>query len=245
MVDFSNDEKIVAFDDIAVRYYYKNFGTMTKTDYETLLFRIYLRHLKRNRLPTDDYSISRALGITKSKVRNLKMRNELQQSSNDLDSWKEEFANYVGTAIYDDRKKLVKVLIPEITVMTELRYLMEVNRWYDEFQLNPKLFQCPLAFFIPLCEKIGGQEIFLDDSAKEKLKKINDTANEKEQSAIAEILSGALDKGFKDLAWTGTTAIIVEVLKILQVTGVAATIISALIAVLRKSGGLNTLAEKQ
>ncbi len=33
MVQFTDEEKIEAFDDIAVRYFYKNFGTMTKTDY--------------------------------------------------------------------------------------------------------------------------------------------------------------------------------------------------------------------
>jgi len=35
-------------------------------------------------------------------------------------------------------KRKVKVMIPEITVMMELRHFIEQNGWYDEYQLNPK-----------------------------------------------------------------------------------------------------------
>jgi hypothetical protein len=136
-------------------------------------------------------------------------------------------------------------MVPEVTVMMELRHFMEVNRWYDEYQLNPKLFQCPIDFFLPLCEKINGMNIVLDDASKKKIEKISAKANEKEQSAISKILSGAIENGFKELAWTGTMAIIVEVLKALPFGGVAATIINALIAVLSKSGGLSELPQAE
>lgn len=239
MFQFTDKEKIEAFDDIAVRYFYKNFGTMTKTDYETLLFRIYIRHLKNQNLSTDDYSISRALGITQSKVRTLKLRNELQESLLADDSWKREFAECVGTAIYDENKKLVKVMVPEVTVMMELRHFMEENRWYDEYQLNPKLFQCPLDFFLPLCEKIEGVSLKLDDATNRKLEKINNQASETEQSAIAKIMKGSIEDGFKDLAWKGTTAVVIEVLKILPFGALAAPIIEGLIKVLMSSAGLS------
>ena len=239
--DFENWEKIEAFEDISVQYYYQNFGSLTKTDFETLLFKIYLRHLKANKLSMDDYSISRDLGITQSKVRNMKLRIDLRDSERDSDLWMEEFATCVSTAIYDEKKRLVKVMVPEVTVMMELRHFMEKNRWYDEYQLNPKLFQCPLEFFVPLCEKIGGTDLVLNDAAKKKIEKLREIANEKEQSAISKILNESIEKGFKDLAWTGTTAIIVEILKLLPFGGVASTIIKALIAVLSQSGGLGVL----
>ena len=243
--DFTDEEKLEAFEDIAVQYFYRNFGSLTKTDFETMLFKIYLRHLKRSHLTTDDYSISRDLGITQSKVRNMKLRIELRDTEPSAVSWEEEFAACVRTAIYDDKKRLVKVMVPEVTVMMELRHFMEVNRWYDEYQLNPKLFQCPIDFFLPLCEKINGMNILLDDASKKKIEKISAKANEKEQSAISKILSGAIENGFKELAWTGTMAIIVEVLKALPFGGVAATIINALIAVLSKSGGLSELPQAE
>ncbi len=235
---FSDKEKMDAFDEIASCYYEKNFGSMSKTDYETMLFKIYLNHLKKNNLRTDDYSISRALGITQSKVRNLKIRNELQEDELD-DSWKEEFAACVGNALYDKDKRLVKVIIPEVTVMMELRHFMEENRWYDEYQLNPKLFQCPLDFFLPLCEQIGGVTLTLDPSAKKKLSELKKQASDKEKTAIEQILTGALQDGFKELAWTGTTAIVVKALELLPFGGVAGKIITGLITVLRKSGKLD------
>ena len=236
----SSDEKIEAFDLIASKFYRKNFGTMSKTDFELLLFGIYIRYSKMHKLPTDDYSISRELGITQSKVRNLKLRNELQKNILTDDLWKQEFANCVETAIYDDNKKLVKVMVPEVTVMMELRHFMEENRWYDEYHLNPKLFQCPLDFFIPLCEKLDGTDgLTIDASVRKKLCSLNKQASEAEQSAIAKILNGAIEDGFKDLAWKGTTAIIIEVLKVLPFGALAEPVINGLIKVLKSSGGLN------
>ena len=38
---FSNEEKIRVFDLIANEYFNKNFGSMSKSDYETLLFSEY------------------------------------------------------------------------------------------------------------------------------------------------------------------------------------------------------------
>ncbi len=235
---FSDQEKMEAFDEIAAHYYNRNFGSMSKTDYETMLFRIFLNHLKQNGIPSDDYSISRTLGITQSKVRSLKMRNELLQSDLENDAWKEEFAACVGNAVYDETKKLVKVIVPEVTVMMELRHFMEENRWYDEYQLNPKLFQCPLVFYLPLCERIGGNDVFLSEDAKKKLKELSKKANEKEQSAIGRIVQGSLEDGFKDLVSVGTTAIIVKVLEQIPFVGVAATIVGKLIMVLRKNAKL-------
>ena len=232
---FTPSEKQRAFDEISSHYFNKNFGSMTKTDYETLLFGIYLRHLKESDLPSDDYSISRSLGITQSKVRSLKMRNELRDPVAKDDSWMEEFADCVKTAIYDEKKRLVKVMVPEVTVMMELRHFMENNRWYDEYQLNPKLFQCPLDFYLPLCEKISGNGICLDNAVKEKLKELCKKANEKEQSAMSAILNGAVEDGFKNLVLNGSIAIVIEVLKTLPFGGVAARIVNSLIVVLSKS----------
>lgn len=41
----TKEEKASAFDKIAERYYFANFGTMSKSDLETLLFSIYLEQI--------------------------------------------------------------------------------------------------------------------------------------------------------------------------------------------------------
>ena len=79
----------------------------------------------------------------------------------------------------------------------------------------------------------------LDPSAKKKLSELKKQATDKEQNAIEQIITGTLQDGFKELAWTGTTAIVVKALELLPFGGVAGTIIKALIGVLRKSGKLD------
>ena len=41
-MNFSNEEKIAMFDKIEQHYFTRNFGSMTKTDFETLLFSEYI-----------------------------------------------------------------------------------------------------------------------------------------------------------------------------------------------------------
>lgn len=43
-MNFSNEEKIAIFDKIEQHYFIRNFGSMTKTDFETLLFSEYIEH---------------------------------------------------------------------------------------------------------------------------------------------------------------------------------------------------------
>ena len=44
---FSNEEKIALFDKISALYYNKNFGSTSKSDFETLLFSEYIEHCLR------------------------------------------------------------------------------------------------------------------------------------------------------------------------------------------------------
>lgn len=79
-MNFSNEEKIAIFDKIEQHYFIRNFGSMTKTDFETLLFSEYIEHRIKNKLPFDDYSLSKELGITQSRIRAFKERKELKYS---------------------------------------------------------------------------------------------------------------------------------------------------------------------
>ena len=93
----------------------------------------------------------------------------LQLSGSRADNWKQEFANYAKFARYDSAKKLVKMTIPEIIVLNELRHFIVQNGLYDEYQLNPRLFQCRLDVFVELCGLLEGEDILFDDAALEKL----------------------------------------------------------------------------
>lgn len=80
--EFTDEEKIKNFDKLAEHYYNTNFGTVPKSDIDLLMFSFYLDHLIIECSDKDfvldynkasDYVISKTLGITQQKVKNLKV----------------------------------------------------------------------------------------------------------------------------------------------------------------------------
>ena len=90
----NNEVKATAFDKIAKKYFYGNFGTMSKSDFETLLFSEYFDVIKKGNSEDDiswsDYELSKQLGITQARITNLKVKKELQYPNEDGDLWKKE-----------------------------------------------------------------------------------------------------------------------------------------------------------
>lgn len=68
-LQFSEEEKMHLFDAVQKNYFQKNFGTMSKSDLEVLLFSEFIEHCLNNEIPFDDFSLSKQLGITQSRVR--------------------------------------------------------------------------------------------------------------------------------------------------------------------------------
>lgn len=239
LCQFTNEEKIAGFNLIAEQYFDRNFGTMSKTDFETLLFSIYIEHCLDNHLPFDDYALSKSLGITQSKVRNLKVKKELQYPKEGF-AWKDAFVERIKYAHYDSVKHLVKVNIPDVNVMLELRHHLEKHSWYDEYQLNPKLFQCKTDIFILLCQSLDEDcKLELDEETKTALKKLKvNSKSENEQFGVGKILSGSVEEGLKEIAVNGSQMLLMEVLKLLPFGSFAGSAINFVIEVLKNS--LNT-----
>ena len=72
---YDAQEKAKAFDKIAEVYYNRNFGSISKSDFDVLMFSIYIeRLLEKDESDMDsysDYELSKQLGITQSKIKNL------------------------------------------------------------------------------------------------------------------------------------------------------------------------------
>ncbi len=231
-----DSSKAKAFDQIAAEYYAGNFGQMLKSDFETMLFSIYIEQCLNFEVPYDDYRLSRELGITQSRIRSLKIKKELQYPYDKFE-WKEAFIQYIPKARYDSVKRLVKIHIPDVNVLVELRNCMEQNGWYDEYQLNPKLFQCRVDMFLALCEKLEyGQQQELTQDALVKLKELKKIcSSEKEKSALDSILSGSLEDGIKSIAISASKELLLEVLKLIPFGGLAGKAVSALADVIRNA----------
>lgn len=228
-VTFGPEEKVEFFDAIADRYFNRNFGTMLKADIDTLIFSTYIEHCLKKGLPYDDYSLSNSLGITESRVRSLKERKQLQYPYENYD-WKKAFIELIPNAKYNDVKKLVQINIGDVNLMKDVRHFVYENGWFDEFQLNPRLFQCRLDYFLALCYKLGDIKEFKGDT---KAKILELAKNEQEKSALEKIAAGSFEDGIKALVAVGTKVAISQVLALIPFGGFAKYAIDAIIEVLK------------
>ena len=162
----TDSEKAMAFDKIAKQFYYGNFGTMQKSDIETLLFSLYLDRIleqSQDDMQTySDYTLSKYLGITQNKVESLKVKKELKYPYPQFD-WKKSFERISKNAQYENGK--IKIHIPDKNLYLEIKNAVESVGGYVDVQLNSKLLQMSPSYFINLVLKIA------DESEKEALQK--------------------------------------------------------------------------
>ena len=148
---FSEEDKAKAFDKIAERYYFANFGTMAKTDMETLLFSIYLEQILEQSEPDidaySDYRLSKILGIPQTKVSSLKVKKELAYPYQGFD-WRESLARFSSRAVYE--KQRIKLFLPDRNLYLEVKNAIETNGGFVEVQLTQNLLQVRVEYFLDL-----------------------------------------------------------------------------------------------
>ena len=218
-MSFTTEEKCAVFDKIEAQYFNKNFGSMTKSDFETLLFSEYIEHCIRNDVAVDDYSLSKSLGITQNRIRSLKERKELKYPYTSQ-NWKTAFATSVKNAKYDAQTRHVKMIIQDVSVMNEVRNFIEINGWYDECSLNKKLLNIPLDCFVEICYESSNFENVFSDELKKQVEKL---ALIEENNTIKAFISDFSKEGLKTFLMKSSKEIIPEVLKLLPFAGVAKT----------------------
>ena len=241
-MDFKDEEKIACFDKIAELYFNKNFGSTSKSDFETLLFSEYIEHLIKNQLPFDDYTLSKQLGISQSRIRSLKERKELKYPQIDNDYWKNAFIDSLKNAKYTKTDHCIKTIIEDINVMNEVRHYIESKGWFDECSLNKKLLKIPLDCFYELnIDKLTNEDsvsfdtskILSEHSRKEIEKEVQKL--EHEDKAITNFLSDFSQEGLKRLLMSASKEAIGLVLSTLPFGGTAKTVFDILINVINKA----------
>ncbi len=216
-MSFSQEEKVATFDKIERNYFTQNFGSMSKMDLETLLFSEYIEHCIRNNLPFDDYSLSKQLGITQSRIRTLKERKELKYPYKGFD-WKTSFAESVKTAKYDESDHYVKILIQDVNVLNEARHFIEEKGWYDECSLNKKLLRLPLDCFTEICVEDESLADVFSPKIKENIRSIA-----KSNSDVRSFLNDFTIEGLKNFLMSASKQAILSVISLLPFGGFAKT----------------------
>lgn len=147
---FSEENKARAFDKIANQFYAGNFGTMAKSDMETLMFSIYIEQIlskSEDDFHTySDFRLAKELGITQSRVSSLKVKKQLQYPHEFR--WRDSFARVSENARYENGK--IKIQIPDINLYYEIKNAVEEAGGYIDVTLTPKLLQISPEYFLDL-----------------------------------------------------------------------------------------------
>ncbi len=228
MIEFSNEEKIVIFDKIAQHYFEQNFGEMSKSDFELLLFSEYIEHLMKNKDNFTDYALSKQLGITQSRIRSLKERYGLKYRVNKDFAWKDEIVESLKNAKYDEYTHNVKLLIQDVNVQLELRNYIEENGWYDEYSLNRKMSVIPLSGFID----IFVEDKDFNDEAREKIIEISKSENPNIGDSIKSFAKDFSKDGLKSFVMSASKIGLTCALNALPFGGLAKTAIDILVNII-------------
>ncbi len=152
MIAFRDEEKIAAFDMLAPCFAECNFGTVGKSEIELIFFAIVLQHQQKNDLPVDDYTLSNLLGITPSRVNNLRFKAHLRQLDTGYD-WRVELAKLASSAHRENGYVTIRLEHPG--VRNDIEHFIDQHGHFVDYAPNPKLLKMPENDFILLLVEAG------------------------------------------------------------------------------------------
>lgn len=148
----SDQEKIECFDKLCAEFYLKNFGHMSKSDFELLMFHFYIQKINElaanGETKNTDYAISKELGISQQRVRNLKVKHNLVYQEQDDWDWKADFSALVKNAVLEDNMIIINIRDPNLFI--ELKNHIEEQGSYVDIQLNSSIFKIKAEQFLEL-----------------------------------------------------------------------------------------------
>lgn len=132
----------------------RRFGSFNKTDYEVLMFTIYL-----DSLPVDkqifDYIISKDLGITETKVRSLRIKSQLLYPK-ELD-WKGILSKAIKNGRYSEVDNMITISIEDPSCLNRVRFEVEAAYGTVDLTNNKKQLKLPIESVISLALEIDSE----------------------------------------------------------------------------------------
>lgn len=146
---FADDKDFL---EIASHYYNKNFGTMSKSELDLLMFKIFYDGLKNKNDDSSltDVALAIELGITKQKVKSLKERMFLKYSSDSDFDWKREMRDCISkpSVEYDDTTGKFTILVSDSRFGYAVEDFLETNRLISDYSHNSKLLVLSRRAFV-------------------------------------------------------------------------------------------------
>lgn len=178
------------FEEISTMFYNRNFGTKTKSDIELIMFKYYFEAAKEyatkdgelNENLISDYKIGCDLGISPTKVRNLRLKVELQLSDDDYD-WQSELLKVLSKSQNLEKSKdneYIQIIIRSQKLFYAVEDWIEDNGKTLDISLNTKQLKVPKKSFYKLLNEIKLVEGTEDEALKklERKFKIQDYKND-------------------------------------------------------------------
>lgn len=204
-ISFSSKEKEEIFDKIVSQFYNANFGRMAKSDFELMMFHFYIKKkISDNRAQdgsidyskVSDFILSKELGITQQKVRNLKIKSQLIYPI-EFD-WKMALSKLTENARYDAATHKITLNIPDPNLFYEIQNFIEEKGEYIEKQLNSKILQLRVEYYIDLIISIesGKKEKDIIKKLKKDFKETNSDNNLLDEKNVGSVLMKIGKAGF-------------------------------------------------
>lgn len=152
------EQKAAAFDELAQYFYAGNFGSMGKSDIETLMFSLYLERIlerqEKDYSAYSDFQLAKELGVTQGRISSLKEKKQLKYP-HPFD-WRESFARVSEKARYDKGK--IKIQIPDVNLYYEIKNAVEESGGFIEVTLTKNLLQISPEYFLDLLVAVAEEK---------------------------------------------------------------------------------------
>ena len=181
---FDDNSKENLLNDICNSYFNKNFGKLSKSDYE----------------------LSKQLGITQSRVRTLKQLKYKKYDNFNDGWWKDEINNSLVNVHFDKNNNTIRFIVDDINVKEEVIHYIESRGWYDDTTLNKKLISIPLQCYLDI---FIDDDTFMTKFGEEERKKLEEICNnnniaDDDKKTILEFAKDFSKDALSDILKTGT-----------------------------------------
>ena len=211
-VTFEADEKEEFFDILAKRYYRANFGTMQKSEMDTLIFSFFYRKYRKQcqsaKKEPSDLEMAKMLGITPSRVAGLRLKADLMFPDAQAGDWKEMFSEAIKKARYDQRLDRIIISLADRLVFLEVKEAAEKAGGQPEYTLTPNLMQiAPEHLFMLLLELHGKDEAFVKEQMAIVLNNYGMSLDDLQGKTMPDKIKDFFRNHKKDLVCAGISAI--------------------------------------